>query len=329
MTKKRTIIIMLHIGFWLLTFLPYIDKSYVEFVGSDLKYLVMIEFYSLVFPFYINYFLFSKLIEKKKHLYYIFIIFGFTAFYVLFARFFEQYWILANENYNWQYIHIILGILLYILISTVFKSIFVWFKNKEIENDKIQAELNFLKIQINPHFLFNTLNNIYSLEYTNDKKTAPMIAGLSKILHYMLYDCKENTVLLDKEIEFLRNYIKLQQLRFEENKNIDLYTEGVNINHRIAPLILLTLLENSFKHGDINTNDKAWIHVECVVVDNILYFKISNSVSELGNIEQKNKGIGNLNVKNQLKIHYHKKHNLQIEKTETEYIIDLKIDLNL
>lgn len=327
MKNKRAIIILLHTVFWILTFLPYADKTNIEFVGSDLKYVIIIELYSLIIPFYLNYFFFSKLLERKKHIFYIGVIISFTALYILIAVVFEKNWILSETNYEWQYIHIIIGILFYILISAIFKSISVWFTNKEIEKDKIQAELNFLKIQINPHFLFNVLNNVYSLAYTNDKKAAPMIAKLSKILHYMLYDCNENKVFLDKEIELLKNFIALQQLRFDDHKNIDFYAEGINLNHKIAPLILLTLLENSFKHGDIDTNEKAWIQVECIVENSVLHYKVSNSISISDKSRHKNKGIGHLNTKKQLEIHYNKKHDLHFEKKEIEFIVNLTISL--
>ncbi len=327
MKNKTTIVILLHIIFWILTFLPYADKENVEFVGSDLKYAIIIEFYSLIIPFYLNYFIFSILIEQKKYINYAIAIVSFITLYILFAVFFEEYWILPNMSYSWQYIHILIGILFYILISSIFKSIYIWFSNKEIEKEKIQTELNFLKNQINPHFLFNVLNNIYSLSYTNDKKAAPMIAKLSKILHYMLYDCNENKVLLNKELELLKNFIALHLLRFDEHKNIDFYDEGINLNHKIAPLILLTLLENSFKHGDIDTNKKGWIQVECIVDNNILHYNVSNSISISEKLKHKSKGIGHLNIKKQLEIHYNKKYDLHIDEKETEYIVNLKISL--
>jgi hypothetical protein len=144
---------------------------------------------------------------------------------------------------------------LFIFLSAVLKFVSDWFSNEKIrsnlENEKLISELAFLKSQINPHFLFNSLNNIYSLAYQKSEKTPEAILKLSEIMRYMLYESNEDKVALADEIRYLENYIELQKLRFKDNTFIKFEISGEVQTQKITPLVLISFVENAFKHGDL------------------------------------------------------------------------------
>jgi LytS/YehU family sensor histidine kinase len=186
-----------------------------------------------------------------------------------------------------------------------------------------------LKTQINPHFLFNTLNNIYSLAYLKDDKAAPMISKLSNMLRYMLYECSEARVPLSQEVAFLKNYIDLQAVKSESSLMIDFFAENVLAEHEVAPLILINFVENAFKHAHWETHPDAWINVHLEVTDdNELIFEVSNCKDEVKKVVTRHHGIGLTNTKKQLELNYPKRYVLTIEDNTDSYNILLKINLN-
>lgn len=331
--KIRTIQILIQICFWLL--LGAIILNYqlrlVPFLNAFF-YTLYALFVSAI-PFYLNYFYISKFIfEKKNYLVFSLLIVLMLFISVIIINFTSYGWLIVDENTYDANIDGLSNVLLIVLFSTAVKGMETWFYNRQreaqVEKEKLKAELNFLKIQINPHFLFNTLNNIYSLAYSGDQKAAGMIATLSKILRYMLYDCKEDKVALLNEIELLENYIELQTLKYENARNIDLYTEGILLDHKIAPLLLITFLENSFKHSDIQSNEKGWIKIHALVENNSLDFTVSNSVSDSPIKKQDSSGLGLMNIREQLQLIYPTNHKLAIEKQSGEFHLKLSVYLD-
>src|SRR6267154_2327917 len=156
-----------------------------------------------------------------------------------------------------------------------------WFefeaRKKELENENLTAELNFLKEQINPHFLFNTLNNLYYLAFTQSPNTTEVIAKLSQMMRYMIYDSNYQQVLLTKEIEYMKNYISLERLRLNDEVPIDFVVEGEVENKLITPLIFITFLENAFKHGVSANNPESWVKINIRVVDNECTYTVENT----------------------------------------------------
>ncbi len=213
-----------------------------------------------------------------------------------------------------------------IFISTTF-----WFlqyfiraesEKAELIEAKKTAELQALKTQINPHFIFNSLNNIYSLVYQNSEKALPAIEELSRLLRYSTKDLTEDFITLDKEIGYIDSLTALEKLRI---KRPELLISEKNISHpdlKISPMILVPFVENAFKHGDFR--DKGF---EMRISDNhkILHFYLLNYKSE--RMKDEVSGIGIENVKKRLLILYPGKHELNIKNSETEFIVDLKIDL--
>ena len=208
-----------------------------------------------------------------------------------------------------------------------------WFefeaRQKNVENERLTAELNFLKAQINPHFLFNTLNNLYYLAYTQSSNTTEVIAKLSQMMRYMIYDSNYALVPLSKEIEYMENYISLERLRLNDQIPIKFTIEGGNPqDFLIAPLIFITFLENAFKHGVSNNHPKAWVNVFIEIQGKECVYRVENSKIPFTKPEAGEKsGIGLQNVKRRLELSYPGKHKLTVEDQEERYAVQLHIQL--
>ncbi len=221
----------------------------------------------------------------------------------------------------------------FIFISTILKLAKAWFSQKattrELEKQNLTTELNFLKSQVNPHFLFNTLNNLYALTLQKSDTAPEVVLQLSDLLRYMLYDCNEQRVPLEKEVHYIKNYIALEKLRQGEHVNIDVQLPDETKDVHIAPLLFVPFLENAFKHG-MNINN-AFVKVQMELKEQQLFFRVDNSVGKKPNlpIDQKKKsgGIGLENVKRRLALMYPKKHNLRIKSGAEQHTVLLKIEL--
>ena len=218
--------------------------------------------------------------------------------------------------------------LIFIFLSTVLKFTIDWFLNervqRDLENQRLSAELAFLKSQINPHFLFNSLNSIYSLAYQRSETTPEAILKLSEIMRYMLYECNDNKVDLSKELQYLKNYIDLQKIRFADKAYIDFKIKGEIDQQQIAPLLLIAFIENAFKHGVAN-NPLTPIHLSIEVNGNHLQFFIQNK--KHNNNRDPEGGIGLNNVNRRLNLLYPGKYNLNIIDTINSYTVELSLVL--
>lgn len=204
-------------------------------------------------------------------------------------------------------------------------------KNKTLENDFLQAqlqlkmeELKFLRMQIHPHFLFNTLNTLYGLALKKADETPEMVLKLSNLLDYILYQVNQPSVLLQDEVNHLKDYIELERARFNDslqvNWDIRIRNEGFNI----APMLLIPFVENSFKHGDL-IDGCLTIDISLKAEENELLFKISNSV--LHN-HQREKGIGLENIRKRLEILYPAQYQLSIDENKQEFIVQLTLNIH-
>ncbi|MFT4733555.1 MAG: two-component system sensor histidine kinase AlgZ [Algoriphagus sp.] len=205
-----------------------------------------------------------------------------------------------------------------------------WFeienKRKEIENEKLVSELRFLKEQINPHFLFNTLNNLYYLAHTNSPNTKEVIAKLSQMMRYMIYEANSDTVPVAKEIEYLENYIDLERLRLEEKFPILMHIEGEYEHLRISPLIFITFLENAFKHGTTQLGEDGMVSVVFKFKDNHCSYEVTNTKNDKPSGYEKS-GIGLKNTKRRLNLSYADHHTLNVKEDNKTYKVKLEIDL--
>jgi two-component system, LytTR family, sensor histidine kinase AlgZ len=219
------------------------------------------------------------------------------------------------------------------IFITMLRFVSDWFafeaRRNEVENEKLTAELNFLKAQINPHFLFNTLNNLYYLAYTRSENTTEVIAKLSQVMRYMIYESNHAKVPLSKEIEYMQNYISLERLRLNNQVPIEFAVTGNPERVNVAPLILITFLENAFKHGVTNATPDAWISIKIVIGDTDLLYTVENSKIAHALTDNGGKsGIGLTNVKRRLDLMYPGRYTLGVDQSDTRYTIHLKLPVD-
>jgi len=197
----------------------------------------------------------------------------------------------------------------------------------ELITQNQQSELALLRSQINPHFLFNTLNNIYSLVYTKSNDAPRAMTKLSDIMRYMLYEATTEKVMLSKEINHLKSYIELLLLRLSGNRFIEFNVEGNTENKFIAPMLLFPFVENAYKHCN-KKSPVPGIKITLVVQEDLLTYTIVNSVKRETDISENDEGgIGLKNIKRRLELLYPDRHQLIISETVTHYSIELRINL--
>jgi len=326
----------LHVFFWFLLalFLVIIDRSECNFITKIGKTCISILFYMIIT--YINWFvLIPVILKRKKWLAYIFSLLILAciltppkslSFYLLFENYpnIQQYF-LGNQN-----------LLLFesIFVSAVSSAVIItqeWiFQRKDMERQQLQSELNFLKSQINPHFFFNTLNNLYALTLKKSNNAPEMVLRLSEMMRYMLYECNEPKVPLEKEINYLKNYIELEKLRQSENFEIKMNIQGNPNGHKIAPLLFIPFVENSFKHGMSNQIHEGYVNIDLNIENKNLQLHIENSLAKLPTkiSNKKSGGIGLINIKRRLELIYPKKHVLNTKKSDSKFTVDLNLSLN-
>ncbi|SNZ01936.1 sensor histidine kinase [Flagellimonas pacifica] len=203
-------------------------------------------------------------------------------------------------------------------------------KQKQIDELKStvqESELQFLRSQINPHFLFNNLNNLYSYALENSTKTPEIILEMSGVLRYMLYECKEKFVPLKKEMEQLGNFIKLYKLQIEERGDVQFKAQQTTSGYKIAPLILIVFIENAFKHSQSGQSSNIEIDIEVTQQGNQLQFMCTNNFEPIAGLDSIAKGIGLENVKKRLQLLYPNKHQLLIEEKSNQFTVSLSMEL--
>ncbi len=221
--------------------------------------------------------------------------------------------------------------LLAFVVSTGGIVIRQWFSAEEVKEEitkqRLETELNLLKTQVNPHFLFNTLNSIYSLAIANNQKTADSVMKLSRIMRYTLEECQANDVELQQEIDFINSYIDLQKIRLTNNNSICFQTSGDIRIARIAPFIFIPFIENAFKYG-ISTHRSSSIKTCISAEKNILTFTCVNDFQPNNGSKFDSTGMGISNTRRRLELLYPKKHDLNIQSNDKQFTVSLTINLN-
>lgn len=197
-------------------------------------------------------------------------------------------------------------------------------RQKQLENEKLVAELNYLKAQINPHFLFNTLHNLNYLVYAGSAKATEVIIKLSNIMRYMIYEANKTHVPLKHEVDYLYDYIHLESIRLSQAVNLTFEKKGDMDSIAIAPLTLITLLENAFKHGVRDTEKDCWIKMELKIENGAIYYEVSNRILASDPTRQAS-GFGLENLKRRLNLGYPNRHRLQITKQNGIYTVQLQL----
>jgi len=198
-------------------------------------------------------------------------------------------------------------------------------QKKELENINLQAELSLLKVQLKPHFLFNTLNNLYSLAIEGSSKTSEGIERITNLLRYILNECSGDQIELTKEINLISNYLELEKIRYDERLLLTFQQDVKNPMVRIAPMILFTFIENCFKHGSSKDAGSPYIHIKLQESEGLIKFVAKNSIPPLRILKNEKQGIGLPNVKKRLNYLYAGRYDLSITEEKHEYIVELTI----
>ena len=328
-----------HSLFWILLYFLFIFLDFSE-NGSILDAIVSetvnIALYIAVVYFNLNYLIPRYLTQKTFATYCILLIFVCLAltpiktliFYFLYTdnpR--SQEYLIFNMGYIFLFIFMIAG------FSTIIQVMTDWLRHrqerKELETQTMQSELNFLKSQINPHFLFNTLNSLYALTLKKSEKAPEIVIQLSEIMRYMLYECNERQVPLRKEVNYMKNYIELEKLRQGNDVDLKFELSGKVGDQMIAPLMFIPFIENSFKHGLSNQINHGYVHINLDVDVSEIKLEIKNSKAPTHPVQEHKRsgGIGLVNVKRRLDLIYPGKYDLEIKDEPNQYIVELSIEL--
>ncbi len=335
---KRIYRVLSHTLFWIVSIyvFAFIFRLMENIDRLDIVYSLFFHF-SIILSVYFNFLGINKLASKGSYLKYFMllpIIIVSTVSLNLFTFNLFVDFILPDFYFVSQFNYIEIGIitLVYLTVTSSIKLSKSWFdiqkmhrKHIEAEKEKIDSELQSLKSQINPHFLFNSLNVIYSLTLNNDKATSEVVLKLSDILRYVIYDSTKEKVLLSSELSLLKKYIDLQKFRIEDEASISL-TNEIDYDVKVAPLIFLTLLENSFKHGIKNDIENIFININLYSDKKKIAFKIENNKSETEQNTQKPSGVGLKNVRKRLTLEYPDKHKLIIQDKGNRFMVYLEIE---
>ena len=334
--------IIIHILFWVLSFISLLNHFSIasEIKPVDFLYTLMFHI-SIITVVYLNlYVLIPKFMERQHYgIYGISLALLFGLFYgihvftfeVLSKLLFPNYFLITFYNYD----DLLIYFVIYIGSTTLFVLSRYWFKMQEsrkklaeAEKEKIQHELKSLKAQVNPHFLFNSLNTIYSLALKKSDKTAEVILKLADVMRYIIYESNAEKVELQKELDFIKKYIDLQKLRTNAAHAIR-YTETGDINHQmVAPLIFIVFIENAFKHGLKGDTENLFLNIRFDISNRDVVFLIENNLGKSEELENNGqKGLGLENVKRRLELMYPRKHNLSIYDNNDKFMVRLVLQL--
>ncbi|MEO6549932.1 MAG: histidine kinase [Ferruginibacter sp.] len=198
----------------------------------------------------------------------------------------------------------------------------------EAQREQLTTELELLKSQVHPHFLFNTLNNLYAYTLERSEKAPEIVLKLSNLLRFMIYESRAASISLGKEVLLLQSYIELEQLRYGDRLDVSFTSSGVTNDKLIAPLLLLPFLENAFKHGTSRQIDQCWISFDLHAEGSALQFKLVNSVDKEDKKVAADGGLGLQNVRRRLSLLYPGKHKLMVQSDEEVFIVNLELELD-
>jgi len=339
--KAKRLTIAIHTLVWLLLLVvPYISTDQVFNSldsASELKYLLLCFTLSsiLLITFYFNYFfLIPKfLFGKKSWIYFLVLLLTIIAVLLLFTVIFifSDFNPEALSKTNPAIEKIVPVILINAvslwLLSIVLSILWtIYNRLKQAENERLSAQIASLKSQINPHFLFNTLNNIYATAIDTAPKAADMVDKLAEMMRYTMRDTQQDFVLLEDEINYISNYIELQRLRLDRSVKLEYVSLEDIPPLQIAPMLLIPFVENAFKHG-VNSEQKSHIKIEITMNKNEFQLSVINNKVKTQQSISERSGLGIENTRHRLDLIYPSKHLLVINDTEKQFIVSLYINL--
>ena len=339
--KSKTLTVLVHILVWttlislqLLSLQSMLNNKPPEMDMPDFfpqfNYLrFFIQTANIIIIYYLNYsLLIPRLLFRNKVKWYIISLVGTLIVFFIINQFIDIGG--GPEKHFFRRIPMPFFIHIFIIaISTTIRLAQKWYENenhkKTLVHEKVNSELSLLKSQINPHFLFNTLNGIYSLANSKSDKTAPAIVKLSQLMRYMLYDSKQDFVPLIKEIEYIQTFIELEKLRLFDNVTVEYAIEGNPDNLNIRPLLLIPIIENAFKHG-IDSTKNCTIKIGIIIQDSRFDLHVENNIFKDRSTKEKS-GFGLATIHRRLELEYPDAHTLYTFEENNKYIANLFINL--
>lgn len=335
--KRKTF--LYHLFFWAAIYILWvlIFRSY----SFSLTKTITVEFCYLIFitaDFYvINDFIVPRFLLKKRHALFvsaIIIIIAFSAWLrALIALQMNRHFFHAPPiAFGTLYVNSVVNISLWVLLITIIKMLIDRMQTQQqleiLEKERIKSELNYLKAQINPHALFNSLNTIYGYIDKSNQIARNILLQFSELLKYQLYDCSEEKVNVEKEIAYIKNYVAFHKLRKDENLIVSFCAENIEPGLKIAPLLLVVLIENAFKFVSNFSDKENKINIKIFTKENILHCSFINTKEAQHNLAGENSnGIGIANLKRRLELLYAQKHQINTVVEDDFYKTDLIIDL--
>jgi two-component system LytT family sensor kinase len=248
---------------------------------------------------------------------------------MVFIIFFERFQVMVFFHSSREIYSLMTGTYFIVFLSVGIKLVEYWYreqKRKQVAmKEKVETELKLLKSQIHPHFLFNTLNNIYSLAMQKSDRAPDAVLKLSELLDYLIYKGEADEVPLEKEIHFIRNYMELENLRYGDRLEADFQVIGDPEGIRLAPFLLIPLVENSFKHGISQGRKKQRLTIKLEISGRNIEFYIENTLPENPGGERSPGGMGLLNLRKRLELLYAEYYSLETRKEEARYVALLKL----
>lgn len=323
MDRIKKILTLIHIIPWIIALVNFVWETFIDDKPIRPKAILI-----GLYVFYAHLYIFKKYLNKKEYKAYFWRLTGILLtgpFPFVLYLFFEK-----GKNLEWMDLRGSYGVVLFFIIASslvaIIQNLIInTVKKEQLEKQAINAELVYLKSQINPHFLFNTLNNIHTLVYTQAPAAPEAVMRLSSLMRYMIYESNALTVPLSQEINYLQDYIGLQQLRYKTTPVVDFQVKGDTENCQIAPLLFIHLLENAYKHSPARLEPGS-IRVRVTVSENTLLFHVQNPIgNKRSNLLEETGGIGLPNVQKRLQLLYPDQHSLDITKTDEVFKVELKI----
>ncbi len=309
-------------------------------LNSDLILRAIVPNIGFALAVYLNlYVLIPKILKNKNYIFYFFWLVVVLAISSLLIQLIFAF-ILKTKSFDEQFASLFSShfftATFYIGITSLIKFVKDWLNLQEmnlklirIEREKLEAELNTLKSQLNPHFLFNCLNNIYALALTNSPQTPEIILKLSDLMRHVLYESRENFISIRKEMDFLANFIELQKIRLNNQIDIQYTVEGNVPDLKVIPLIFEPFIDNAFKHGLRNPDPSPYIHVSIKFLPEVMYFKIVNNfIYTQGSATHKSSGIGLKNIERRLEFLYPSdEYKYEVIKTDNTFTVIVEVRL--
>lgn len=343
-STKRRFRVLRNVVFWLLMmtaiFFQYLNSGnpYYLALHQSLIYFVFMFIVGGVPAYINNLWLIPRFLMQRKYGYYaailipLIVVFAYTAFWL--RPILDQYSLAKPENMNrepgnmfYYFVMVIEFLVAFAMVQFSVERFEAAHQLKILEKEKLNAEYDNLKSQLNPHFLFNSLNTIYGITRKADPAAGDAVMLLSDMLRYMLYECNTEKVPLVKEIEYINNYIKLATLRKRKNARVSFSVEGNPDGKQVVPLLLIPFIENCFKHGIEMRLEDPWVDIRIMVAGNELRLQCRNNISHQPEPDRSG-GVGLINVKKRLELSYPRNYQLDIHEGPDEYVVHLKIQLD-